>query len=46
MWKEEVVIYFNLLPRHAPGEVKELWEIPVRAVEARSSLNTLYTHHL
>jgi hypothetical protein len=26
--------------------VKELWEIPVRAVEARSSLNTLYTHHL
>lgn len=35
---------------YCPGmrleEVRELWKIPVRTVETRSLLNTLYVHHL
>jgi hypothetical protein len=40
MWKEEVVVYLNLLPRHAPGGSEGTMEIPIQG-----SRELLLTEH-
>jgi hypothetical protein len=44
MWKEKVVVYFNLLPLHAPGGCEEPIEIPSQ--DSREPLLTEHPVHI